>query len=114
MTYPVTGRIYAGSMKIYSFGRNSDGVPSTPQSGRVLWRMRGPKRVIAAHLLNRPEGHELVVFFEDSDKGVIESQFDPFGVQGLVDRAETLKEILRRKGLTPVEDHVNTPEAVMH
>ena len=55
----------------------------------------------APHPAQVAEGRdELVVFFEGTEKGVIENQFDPLGVQGLVDRADMLKEVLRRTGLS--------------
>ena len=103
MTYPVTGAVYALNMNIPSFDANLAGFPRILDTRRVLWRMRGPRRVIAACLVDRPTGHELVVFFEDDEEAVIESQFDAVAVEGLIDRSETLKEILKRKGLIAIE-----------
>ena len=54
---------------------------------------------LAAYLLEGPQGRQLVVFFEDNKNDVIESQTDPFAIEGFIDRVATLKEILRRKWL---------------
>jgi len=73
-------------------------------ANRILWKLKGPRRVIVASLLRRSQGHELVVYFEDNLKDVIETQFDPTAVDALIARGESVKQVLLRKGLVPLED----------
>jgi hypothetical protein len=78
--------------------------PLTTAARRVLWRMKGTRRVIFAVLRHdRSTGYELVVAFEDRPDDVIETQVESSDVHALEQRAETLKQVLRAKGLTPLD-----------
>lgn len=76
-------------------------IHEAPRVGfRVLWRMRGPTRVVRAALWPQAVGHELVVGFEDDESNVIETQFDEVAIQALEERANALKAVLVAKGWT--------------
>ena len=42
--------------------------PPRPKQLRLLWRMRGPKRIVAAGLYEHTGGTELRVYFEPEDR----------------------------------------------
>ena len=69
-----------------------------------LWRMQGPRRVVAAAIYSRPVGWELRVYFEPEDRGdVLETRVERSDVAVLEKRAESLAEILREKGWWPLD-----------
>jgi hypothetical protein len=66
---------------------------------RVLWRMRGPKRMVTAALHRHPAGTELRVYFEPESAGdLLESQVEHVDISVLVQRAAALQRILLEKG----------------
>src|SRR5687767_11458519 len=79
--------------------------PSSRQ--RVLWRMQGPSRIVAATIRAHQVGHELVVFFEDDENDIIETQLDTSDVHGLEERATALRLVLESKGWTPLPEPEN-------
>jgi hypothetical protein len=75
--------------------------PESANAYRVLWRMKGQRRVISAVLRRQPIGvYELVVGFEDNPREIIESQVEPTGIGALLQRADALRQVLVEKGLT--------------
>lgn len=81
--------------------------PSPPPSRtrlRVLCRLQGPTKVVAASLYRHPAGVELVVYFEpESEEDVLETRLSRFDVGELEARAEELKGLLRDKGWRALE-----------
>ena len=74
-------------------------LPTSPPSARVLWRMQGPTKVVAAALCAHPAGTELRVYFEPETAGdVLETRLTRGDVGGLEERAGELEKVLREKG----------------
>ena len=73
--------------------------PHSPHLLRVLWRLQGPTKVVAAALYRHPAGTELVIYFEpESAEDSLKTRFSRFDVRELQERAQALKGILREKG----------------
>lgn len=73
--------------------------PIRPQQLRLLWRMQGPQRVVAAALYQHPGGTELRVYFEPEERDdLLQSEVNRFDAGALETKAETLRGILREKG----------------
>jgi hypothetical protein len=69
---------------------------------RLLWRMQGPSRVVAAALYEHPAGTELRVYFEPEERDdLLHSQVHRFDVGPLEERANALRDLLREKGWWP-------------
>ena len=70
---------------------------------RVLWRMQGPERVVAAAMYPHARGHELRVYFEPAgDEDVLQREVASRGEAVLVERADAIREMLRRQGWWPL------------
>ena len=79
--------------------------PPRPKQLRLLWRMRGPERILAAGLYEHPGGTELRVYFEPEERDdMLQSYVERFDVDALELRANTLRDILREKGWWPLKD----------
>jgi len=62
---------------------------------RLLWRMQGPRRIVAAALQSHLAGTELIVFVEPHEAGdVLETRVSRFDVGELETRAEVLRRVL--------------------
>jgi hypothetical protein len=75
--------------------------PAEPAILRIVWRMRGPSRIMVARIERHAFGRELIVAFEDGDE-VIETRFERNGTAALERRAEELRELLWGKGWSEI------------
>jgi hypothetical protein len=70
---------------------------------RLLWRMQGPARVVAAALYEHPAGRELRVYFEpDGMDDVLQTEVVGHDVAPLEEQAEVLRGLLRAQGWWPL------------
>jgi hypothetical protein len=65
---------------------------------RVLWRLRGPSRVVAAALYRHPAGTELAVYMEPENVDDVLETRVALNVVELEQRADVLKGMLIEKG----------------
>src|SRR5205814_85261 len=73
--------------------------PTSTEQSRMLWRVQGPSRIIAAALYRHPAGTELRVYFEpEHADDVIESRVERGEGSSLVVRSDELRHRLARKG----------------
>jgi hypothetical protein len=79
-----------------------DPQPPSPPSRirlRVLWRLQGPTKVVAAALYRHPARTELLIYFEPENAAdVLETRFCRFDVRELEERAEAGKKGHRFSG----------------
>jgi hypothetical protein len=68
----------------------------------VLWRMQGPRRVVCAAMYTHPSGYELRVFFEPQSADDILQREVEVRRDLLAQRANELRELLRREGWWPL------------
>ena len=69
----------------------------------MLWRMQGPRRVVAAAIYEHSQGRELRVYFEPEERDdVLQSQVERFDFAMLELKADTLRDILREKEWTEI------------
>jgi hypothetical protein len=65
----------------------------------MLWRMQGPRRVVAAAVYPHPSGRELRVFFEPEETGeLLHSQVERFDFSVLEAKADSLHQTFFQKG----------------
>ena len=83
---------------------------SRPHAWRILWRMRGPKKVARAALYRHPVGTELRIYLEAEDRDdLLHSEVHANDVGILEERASNVRSVLRGQGWTELATHDDLP-----
>jgi hypothetical protein len=80
-----------------------------PEPLRILWRMRGVRRIVTAGIYSHPAGWELRVSFEGQADDILHTQVHRFDRGVLEEKAEEMRAALREKGWLDVET-TDTPQ----